>query len=81
MVSAVLLNIYSYPMVNLGCTFDSTKFNQVFLWLVAIPEMLLRLICLGFWNSNKWLKQRSNGLTTLQYCTYTAWFIYTICSY
>ena len=59
MTGAILANVYFFPQVNIGCQFDSTKFNRVFLLWVVTIDSALRIMCLFFWNSTYLLNERN----------------------
>jgi len=40
----VLINLVALPDIKIGCKFESTTFNAVFLYLCLIPETVLRII-------------------------------------
>jgi hypothetical protein len=78
---AIILNITCFPKENPACEFESTWFNRVFLYYVLLPEVLLRLVFLGFWRTSRYLVQRKTILYVTAPCLYTAWFLLTMAHY
>ena len=78
MTTAILMNIYFFPQVNIGCSFDSTKFNRAFLLWVVTIDSAMRIMCLFFWNSTYLLNERNVTLKITQACLYAIWILYCI---
>lgn len=47
---AIMVNLIIWPAVNDSCTFNSTWYNQLFLYYYVIPITLIRMYCLKYWN-------------------------------
>lgn len=77
----VSVNVVAFPEEHVGCQYNSTNFNWIFLMFVALPEMCLRMISLSMWRSNFLLDFRKNFLQVMGPVLYSGWLIYTITAY
>ena len=53
----------------------------MFMYSVVLPEMALRLVCLGFWKTRLFLNWRVMILEVTAPCLYTGWLIYAMYFY
>ena len=81
MICLILLNVIIMSDEHVGCQFNATSYNKIFLLFLALPETILRLMSLSMWNSNRCLLERKNILHCLGPIMYAGWLIYTIADY
>lgn len=81
LAAAVLLNLWFWPRENNLCYYEATWLNKLFLLGVVLPELVIRLACLGFWNTTVYLQQRKMVIDVTSSCLYAAWFVLTLVYY
>lgn len=74
--SACLLNGLVFNKENAGCNFKAAGFNTIFAFWIAIPELVMRLGFLSFWNTERWLPARRLILLIAPAVAYAIFFTY-----
>lgn len=75
------MNLTLWPETNPGCYYDTTHLNSLFLFVVLLPETVLRTILLWFWNTRLYLDQRSILIQIVTPCLYATWFCLAVLNY
>jgi hypothetical protein len=78
---AVIFNLTLWSEENTNCYYEATWLNSMFLYYVLVPELAIRLGCLGFWNTTNYLSQRKMLIDVTSSCLYAAWFLLTMVQY
>ena len=81
-VAAIMICSFALPDENVGCQFQSTKFDLIFFYLCIIPETTLRIIFQYFATSNESDRMQLRnfllkGITGLLYAVYTIYVLRT----
>jgi hypothetical protein len=80
-MAAVIINKQVWPTENTNCGYEATWLNTIFLYYVIVPEVTIRVACLGFWNTTSYLSQRKMIIDVTCSCLYAAWFLLTMVYY
>ena len=73
--------MYVWTEENTNCRYEATWLNKIFFFYVLVPEALIRLSCILFWNSFRYLRQRKLIINIAFPIFYAGWFILTMCYY
>ena len=76
MATSIIINLFALPQVNPGCKFNSTRHNEMFLYMVVIAETVVRIVCLAYSRRGTGVQQRSLLVKSLQGLLYSAWVVY-----
>jgi hypothetical protein len=77
----VALNMVYIDKENIGCYFEATQFNAIFLYCILLPEITLRLISMSFWRTDRFLEARKMIIKCYGPILYACWFLYTVAYY